>query len=652
MQQKLKLRRLVLLTMVLLGGYSIAQARGLDRGHRVLVDRGLQLQAWAYPGATGYFDLVRWDESNFTTVGLSGGGYGGVLPGPPGIPWTRIMYLGGGYPADLDDVDISSGEHPHLSNLINLQVNDEQDINDPAELAQLAKIFANMRSLYPDVIMHTNQSGRQFSIGDLRTYMQQTQPDMLMFDDYPFTLDIHPFGIPPWIYGAMAKYRMLGLEGNDGTGNRPIPVGQYTQTYVPGHIVSESEIRLNNFSSWAFGFKLVQSFIYDSNNGTGPLPAMFKGDGTKNPTPQFYYVAETNRQSLNLGPTLVRLISTDVHVILNGRSGQPQAPGESSEKNRLFFWESSADPYMTAIKATNLGTQQDSLPGDVIVGYFEPLDASFTNHGHEKDIYFMIVNGLSDRNGSAADCIQKIRLEFDFGDSHIDSLLRLSRKTGQVEEVSLIHDGGSLYHLDLTLDGGTGDLFKFNNGGTFVSGPYVPHDAQTNLVYNGDMEIGETNATTPPDGWAPNGNAAAGSSTGALPGGGLRSATLARVTDGTPTLSQTISGLTSETDYVFDFWFKGPLVKVSMLNGRSKFVDRNCFWEWYHDPQHPSPEHHWTHVTHYDYGPDPWVITTPAGCTTITLVFTYGFAGGNPIFLDNVSLSPLLPPDGNVKGSE
>jgi len=652
MQQNLKLGRLFLLMVVFLNWNSIAQARGLDRGHRVLVERGLQLQAWAYPEATGYFDLVRWGESNFTTVGLSGGGYGGVLPGPPGIPWTRIMYLGGRYPANLDEVDISPGEHPYLSNLINLQVDDEQDISEPEELSKLAKIFANMRSLYPNVIMHTNQSGRQFSIADLRNYMQQAQPDMLMFDDYPFTLDIHPVGIPPWIYGAMAKYRLLGLEGNDGTGDRPIPVGQYTQTYVPGHIVSESEIRLNNFSSWAFGLKLVQSFIYDRNRGTGPLPALFKGDGTKNLTPQFYYVAETNRQSLNLGPALVRLISTDVHVLANGRSGERQVPGESTGKKRLFFWEPSAACYMTAIQATNLGTRHNGLPGDVIMGYFEPLDASFTNPGHDDDIYFMIVNGLSDRNGSAVDCSQKIRLDFDFGGSRIDSLLCLGRDTGQVEEVPLIHDGGSRYHLDLILEGGTGDLFKFNNGGTFVSGPYVPWSAQKNLVYNGDMEIGEPTVTTLPDGWAPNGNAIAGSSTDALPGGGLRSATLAKGTGGTATLSQTISGLAPETDYVFDFWFKGPMVKVSMLNGRSKFVDRICFWEPYHDPQYPNPEHHWTHVTHYDYGPDPWIVTTPAGCNTIRLVFTYGFAGGSPIFLDNVSLVPRSPPDGNAKGSE
>jgi hypothetical protein len=44
----------------------------------------------------------------------------------------------------------------------------------------------------------------------------------------------------------------------------------------------------------------------------------------------------------------------------------------------------------------------------------------------------------------------------------------LSRDTGFVETVNLTSDGSSLYHLDLVLDGGTGDLFKFNNGGTFV----------------------------------------------------------------------------------------------------------------------------------------------------------------------------------------
>ena len=40
-----------------------------------------------------------------------------------------------------------------------------------------------------------------------------------------------------------------------------------------------------------------------------------------------------------------------------------------------------------------------------------------------------------------------------------------------MEEVSLTHLTGSRYYLDLALDGGTGDLFKFNNGGVFVPEP-------------------------------------------------------------------------------------------------------------------------------------------------------------------------------------
>jgi len=78
------------------------------------------------------------------------------------------------------------------------------------------------------------------------------------------------------------------------------------------------------------------------------------------------------------------------------------------------------------------------------------------------------VNGLTDPSGSAAGCRQQIRLYFNFGTSGITSLQRMRRSDGQVETVNLVSDGGSLYHLDLQLDGGTGDLFKYNTGAPFV----------------------------------------------------------------------------------------------------------------------------------------------------------------------------------------
>ena len=463
MKQKEKLGNLVLLAVILC---SVGQAQALDRGHRVLVDKGLQIQALSFAFETGYFDIHRWAESNFTTISLSGGLYRTpLLPPAPGIPWTRWMYHGAPYPANAD---IEPSEYPFVSNLVNLQVKDEQDITDPAELAGIVAAFASIHSRHPDVIVHTNGGGGN-THAEIRHYMQQTQPDMLMHCAYEFQGNLAG-GSPTKLYKLLEKFRELGLEGNDGTGSQPIPTAVYIQTFIhQGHIISESEIRLNNFAAWAFGYKMVQAFIYENHPAlSSSIPSvMFSGNGTAKPTPQFYQTAETNRQSLNLGPALVRLISTDVRM----KMGRHEAR-ISTVNNRLprgvSSWDNTADPYITSIAATNLGSKNNGLEGDVIVGYFKPLDASFTNLGHEDDIYFMILNGLSDGIGLPAETRQRIRIHFDFGNSGINSLQRLSRDTGLVEKVALVSDGGSRYHLDLVLDGGTGDLFKFNNGGTFV----------------------------------------------------------------------------------------------------------------------------------------------------------------------------------------
>jgi hypothetical protein len=317
----------------------------------------------------------------------------------------------------------------------------------------------------------------------MQTYMRRVQPDMLCFDTYPFNGNVAG-GSPTALYRDMQKYRLLGMAGNDGTGAKPVPVGLYTQTFtysgVNNHIVSESEIRLNNFSAWAFGYKFADSFVYEASDADSSVtPVMFSGGGTASPTAQFYQVAETNRQSRNLGPALVRLINTSVQIKLGSHeeSGTYWWGGHYTETVSndapagVPQWNTGTVPYITGISVTNLGGKNNGLPGDVIVGCFKPLDASLTNFGYANDPYFMIVNGLSDGTGSAADCRQQIHLSFDFYTSGISSLLRRSRATGLVEIVPLVHLGGTQYSLDLALDGGTGDLFKFNNGGMFVPEP-------------------------------------------------------------------------------------------------------------------------------------------------------------------------------------
>ena len=143
-------------------------------------------------------------------------------------------------------------------------------------------------------------------------------------------------------------------------------------------------------------------------------------------------------------------------------------------------WSTLADPYITGISVTNPGnyntyTKDDlfsswtvRLPGDVVVGFLKPLHESFDGPNFSNQEYFMIVNSLCPSVGTAYEARQQVRLTFNFGSSGITSLQRMRRSDGLVETVPLVSDGNNVYHLDLILDGGTGDLFKYNTGAPFV----------------------------------------------------------------------------------------------------------------------------------------------------------------------------------------
>jgi hypothetical protein len=289
----------------------------------------------------------------------------------------------------------------------------------------------------------------------------------------------------------------VGLAGIEGNGAWPIPYGAYLQTWVyNNHMISESEMRLNQFAPWAFGYKFVSAFVYTEPNSSHQIDSvLFNGIGDSSPTGKFTEVATTNDMS-RLGPVLVRLISTDVRMKLGrhwtGRTEWWQT-GPWDETNTqpsgVALWSSTADPYMTAISVSNPGPYNtyrredffDSwyveLPGDVVIGYFKPLHESFDGPSYTNQKYFMITNGLTDAVGNAYGCRQTITVDFNFGSSGITGLQRKRRSDGVVENIvaggsysglTFTSLGGSSYRMVLTLDGGTGDLFKYNTGAPFV----------------------------------------------------------------------------------------------------------------------------------------------------------------------------------------
>ena len=210
------------------------------------------------------------------------------------------------------------------------------------------------------------------------------------------------------------------------------------------------------------------------------------------------------------------MVSTDARIIpgkVNGVSN-PTPSGVAT-------WTKGAEStggytdYITGITplGKDLANPSSTNYSDVLVGYFKPLLSDNSDATFVDGLHFMIVNGNAggtihykvngvyfnsmglnvpvDANGvpdaaamtanSAATMAEWYQLAFDFQSSGYDSLVRLSRDTGQVELVPLTHTFGTQYYLNLNLPGGTGDLFGFWNS----SNPLPTISASSNMVWTG-----------------------------------------------------------------------------------------------------------------------------------------------------------------------
>ena len=116
----------------------------------------------------------------------------------------------------------------------------------------------------------------------------------------------------------------------------------------------------------------------------------------------------------------------------------------------------------------NKGNKNNGQPGDVILAWFKPLDESFDGAEFNNEIYLMVVNGLTETNGTAANCAQEIKLNFT---SALRGVERLNALTGQPEVQVLSQSTNGIRQLVLNLNGGDAALFKFSDGAPFVGAP-------------------------------------------------------------------------------------------------------------------------------------------------------------------------------------
>jgi hypothetical protein len=393
-----------------------------------------------------------------------------------------------------------------------LQLGDEWDLNSDTIRTTLVNWFNSVRTNWPNTLLFHNNWAGQILDAQLSDFIARAQPDMLFFDGYPWQSDYAtgtPLGGPPnsW-YSELRRYRAYAMAYN-------IPFGVYRQTF---HSVqdynstiyrnpSPSELRLLTSAALLFNAKFFTDFVY--NAGATSLfdiePNGYSGDLHTNAL--YLEQADANRRALNLGKALMCLKPiyemhnpndvnpppgpassdptfpdgyvtsilflkgqylsggvTNTTALPNSFLDDPQAPTSYS------WWEfQKNDPYWTGWGVTNKASvKNNGLPGEVIVAWFRPLDESFDGPNYTNELYFMVVNALTATNGTAADCMQEIKMNFIA--SVPAAVVMLDPETGQLQTntMPIIPSSGGRRQLVLDLNGGDAALFKFADGAPFV----------------------------------------------------------------------------------------------------------------------------------------------------------------------------------------
>jgi hypothetical protein len=508
----------VLAVLVLVFGLAPSARAQISKGYQILLNQGLQLQGlvqW-----NDYLHLNTYTNANYTSINWGWTFSTSQLGDQAHFPWSRWV-------SDIGNMPPQNEEAPFLNQLIALQLGDEWDLNSDSVRASLVDWFSQVRTNWPNTILFHSSWAGQIPDGPLSDFIARAQPDMISFDGYPWQCNYNtglPFGGPPtdW-YSELRRYRAWSRSYN-------IPFAVYRQTF---HAVqnynstiyrnpSASELRLLTSAALAFNAKFLTDFTYNSGATSlfDILPNEYSGD--LYPNALYLEQADANRRAANLGKALMCLkpvyelhnpadigvpgpasaYSTFVdgtatgvmlmrgRVVANGVTNatplpnsffaSPASGNNPALPNALIYswWEMGKnDPYFSGWGVTNkAAVKNNGLPGDALVAWFTPLDESFDGPNYTNEVYMMVVNGLTDTNGTAADCMQEIHLDFSFGTSGLTGVVMLDPQTGLLQ-TNTLPTVSSKRRLTVNLNGGDAVLFKFNDGAPFVG--HIPPQKPT-----------------------------------------------------------------------------------------------------------------------------------------------------------------------------
>ncbi len=310
-------------------------------------------------------------------------------------------------------------------------------------------VYANLGNVY-------NGSSGGEAPGDalIQSYINTVHPDVLMYDLYPFLVGSSGMADRGFFYDSVMGFRRMGLQNN-------LPCFAYIQSYANDttwRYPSDSENRLNLYTYLTTGYTGLSYYRYSASASEGG--ALVTGTNTGTKGVMYDDVAAVNPEISRLGNVLKSAKSTAVGYV----RGQHVLFGTLTVRNStpysLSNWSSGmgGDSHITNIRVSEDGSLKDGL-----IGFFAD------DRGEE---LFMLTNSYA-----GTDTASSYQLTFDMMfDSSVNSLLWLNQSTGQQTVVPLNN-----HVLEVVLPGGTGNLYKYNDGIGFM----VPEPGAIALLASG-----------------------------------------------------------------------------------------------------------------------------------------------------------------------
>ena len=261
-------------------------------------------------------------------------------------------------------------------------------------------------------------------------------PDVMLFQHYPsFRSDQSRAGY----YRRLEKFARWSRK-------RGVPWWVYPRAYSSDRdgIFSESELRLQRFTSLAYGVRGFADFMWASGPGTPAVLGSTYWDGSFQPTTTYQQLAPINREIAHVTKALIRLSPV-------GAFHLDRVP-IAGDQQEVRYWMDRDDDLPNWLRRTGrLANLTAALNRNhLVVGFFRD-DA-----GEE---YFLVVNKDVAQDRTGDQLATEVILSFH---PSVKAIQHLRRSDGVIERIDVDR------HYGFLLPGGTGELFKFDTGGSFA----------------------------------------------------------------------------------------------------------------------------------------------------------------------------------------